>query len=302
MFLKRLSLSTAVVLLFATNAAPARAQTDAQRIRYAEATLPAPHIGSENRYKVLKKSPSHMNMVTIQPGRFDLGSPLFEPKRRQNEGPVQSVYIGYTFEVGKYEITFREWDKCVADGGCNGHKPDDGGWGRGNRPVINISWQDTQNYLRWLNKKTGSNYRLLSEAEWEYIARAGAQTAFSTGPMITTQQANFNGEVSYAGSPMGVYRRQTVPVGSYAANSSGLHDLHGNVWEWTQDCWNPSHSGTPTDGRARETGNCKYRVMKGGSWVNRPNDVRIAQRQKYTPDYRYDDYGFRIARTLTKTN
>jgi formylglycine-generating enzyme required for sulfatase activity len=285
-------------ILAALAFSPAQAQSQAGNVQFADATLPDSVSTSKQNLK--KKSPSQMNMVTIEPGRFELGSPMFENKRRPNEGPVQSVYIGYTFEVGKYEVTFAEWDKCLADGGCNGHRPDDGGWGRGKRPVINISWQDTQNYLKWLNKKTGNTYRLLSESEWEYLARAGSQGPFTTGPMITTQQANFNGETSYGGSPLGVYRRKTVPVGSYAANATGLHDLHGNVWEWTQDCWNPSHSGAPTDGRAREEGNCKYRVMKGGSWVNKPNDVRTAQRQKYTPDYRYDDYGFRFARTLSK--
>lgn len=270
---------------------------------HAQTNVGSTQIVSIDRHQSLaKKSPSALNMVTIHPGQFQMGSPVHEAKRERTEGPVQTVSIDYSFEVGKYEVTFAEWDKCVASGGCRGYRPKDGGWGRGDRPVINISWQDAQNYIKWLNKKTGLKYRLLSEAEWEYIARAGADTPFSTGHMITTQQANFNGQETYQGSPLGNYRRKTVSVGSFSPNPYGLHDLHGNVWEWTQDCWNSSHSGNTNDGRARTSGDCGYRVMKGGSWVNRPDDIRTAQRQRYTTDYRYDDYGFRIARTLSKKN
>lgn len=276
------------------------AQTNQAGDRLAEISPIDQQVGFHNRQSLLPKSPPHMNMVTISPGRSLLGSPPYETKRDRSEGPVQPVEIGYTFEVGKYEVTFAEWDRCVADGGCAGHRPNDGQWGRGKRPVINVSWDDTQNYVRWLNKKTGLKYRLLSEAEWEYVARAGSATPFATGEMITTRQANFNGKESYAGSPLGTYRRKTIPVGSFNANAFGLHDLHGNVWEWTQDCWNSSHALTVSDGRARSTGDCKFRVMKGGSWVNKPDDIRIAQRQKYVTDYRYDDYGFRLARTLSK--
>jgi len=244
-------------------------------------------------------SPSNMNMVTINPGRYRMGSPRHEDQRDRNEGPVQDVSIDYYFEVSKYEVTFAEWDACVAAGGCKGHRPKDGEWGRGKRPVINVSWNDTQNYIAWLNKKTGKNYRLLSEAEWEYIARAGNDSPFYTGGAITTRQANFNGEYTYGGSPKGKYTRKTVPVGSYDPNPLGLHDIHGNVWEWTQDCWNETHAGAPNDGSARESGDCKFRIMKGGSWVNLPYQIRAAKRFRYTTDYRYDDYGFRIARTLS---
>ena len=283
----------AIVCLASGFSVPVQAQSNAG---------PTQVVSIDRHQSLAKKSPSHLNMVTIHPGQFQMGSPAHEVKRDRTEGPVQTVSIDYPFEVGKYEVTFAEWDKCVASGGCKGYRPDDGGWGRGKRPVINISWQDAQNYIKWLNKKTGLTYRLLSESEWEYIARAGSNAPFSTGHMITTQQANFNGQETYQGSPLGNYRRKTVSVGSFSPNPYGLHDLHGNVWEWTEDCWNPTHNGNANDGRARASGDCGYRVMKGGSWVNKPDDIRTAQRQRYTTDYRYDDYGFRIARTLTKNN
>lgn len=241
-----------------------------------------------------------LNMVTVKPGSFKMGSPRSELERDANEGPVHEVDINYYFEVGKYEVTFEQWETCVAGGGCKGHRPKDGGWGRGKRPVINVSWDDAQSYIKWLNGATGNTYRLLSEAEWEYIARAGEESPFYTGGAITTKQANFNGQYTYGGSPKGPYRRKTVPVGSFAPNPLGLHDIHGNVWEWTADCWNQTHSGAPANGAARRDGDCNRRVMKGGSWVNLPYQIRAAKRFHYTPDYRYDDYGFRIARTLTK--
>jgi len=243
-------------------------------------------------------SPANMQMVSILPGRFMMGSPASELRRDANEGPRHEVTINYPFEVGKYEVTFSEWSQCVADGGCSGHRPKDGGWGRGRRPVINVSWQDAQNYVKWLRRKTGLNYRLLSEAEWEYIARAGQKGPFSTGHAIGAYDANFNGEFPYGNGPQGLYRRKTLPVGSFPANAFGLHDLHGNVYEWVEDCWSPNHVGAPANGRARKDGDCKFRVMRGGSWVTHGYQMRASKRLRYTTDYRYDDYGFRIARTL----
>jgi|GEM_PF-1973825 len=241
-----------------------------------------------------------LNMITVKPGSFKMGSPRSELERDASEGPVHKVSINYYFEVGKYEVTFEQWDTCVAGGGCEGYEPKDAGWGRGDRPVINVSWNDTQSYIKWLNGVTGQRYRLLSEAEWEYVARAGQASPFYTGKSITTKQANFNGQYTYGGSPKGPYRRKTVAVGSFAPNALGLHDIHGNVWEWTADCWSPNHKGAPANGAARSDGDCSRRVMKGGSWVNLPYQIRSAKRFHYTPDYRYDDYGFRIARTLSK--
>jgi len=247
-----------------------------------------------------RPSPARMNMVTMLPGKFMMGSPNDEVRRDSNESPRHEVTIDYPFEVGKFEVTFSEWGACVADGGCRGHRPKDGGWGRGNRPVINVSWQDGKSYIKWLRRKTGLNYRLLSEAEWEYVARAGQKGPFSMGYSIGAYDANFNGEKPYGNGPQGPYRKKTLPVGSFKPNAYGLYDIHGNVYEWVEDCWNENHSGAPANGKARKDGDCKFRVMRGGSWVTHGYQMRASKRLRYTTDYRYDDYGFRIARTLKK--
>lgn len=244
-------------------------------------------------------SPMGMEMVVIAPGQGQLGSPSSEFKRARFENPLKTTFIDYAFEVGKYEITFDDWGKCVADGGCNGYRPKDGGWGKGKRPVINISFNDAQSYLKWLNRKTGQNYRLLSEAEWEYVARAGQNTPFGRdGRGINAKVANFDGKAPYTSAETGPYHRKTQPVGNYNANPFGVHDIYGNVYEWVQDCWNPNHQGATGTGAPRTDGDCKFRVMKGGSWVTHGYQMRAAARVRYVTDYRYDDYGFRIARTL----
>jgi formylglycine-generating enzyme required for sulfatase activity len=235
-------------------------------------------------------------MVVIPAGRFTMGSPASEPQRDSDEGPQHQVNIARPFAAGKYEVTFDEWDACVRDGGCS-HNPGDEGWGRGRRPVINVSWQDAKIYTEWLSRKTGKIYRLLSEAQWEYVARAGTTTAFSFGAGINSQQANYNTSVSYAGSPVATTPRNTVPVGSYPANAFGLHDVHGNVWEWTEDCYNGSYSGAPSDGSAWTSVGCATRVLRGGSWDYYPRYLRSATRSLVDPTYRVSGFGFRVART-----
>ena len=135
-----------------------------------------------------------------------------------------------------------------ADGGCNRYTPSDEGWGRGRRPVINVSWDDAKAYVGWLSRKTGKTYRLLSEAEREYVTRAGTTTPFWWGTSISTQQANYNGNYTYGTGATGVSRRQTVLVDSFQPNPWGLYQVHGNVWEWTEDCWHDNYSGAPSDG------------------------------------------------------
>ena len=252
---------------------------------------------SPKKIKKRKLSPAPI-MVRIRPGQGLLGSPRGETKRDGNEGPIQLVNIDYAFEVSAHEITFNDWERCVDGGGCRGYRPDDEGWGRGNRPVINISWNDTQDYLKWLNRETGLRYRLLSEAEWEYVARAGKTTPFYTGPTVTALQANFNGQHPYKITETSPYRRKTLPVGQFAPNQFGVYDILGNAFEWVEDCWNDNHAGAPNDGSARTSGNCKYRIMKGGSWVSHGYQLRAGMRTQYTTDFRYEDYGFRIARTI----
>jgi formylglycine-generating enzyme required for sulfatase activity len=164
--------------------------------------------------------------------------------------------------------------------------------------VINVSWDDAQKYVSWLSQKTGAEYRLLSEAEWEYAARAGTTTAFSTGKTITTDQANFDGSYTYNGSRKGKNRGKTVEVGSFAPNEFGLYDMHGNVSEWTEDCYHDSYQGAPSDAVALTTGSCNYRVDRGGSWINVPRYLRSAIRGRSSSGFRDNYLGFRLARAL----
>ena len=238
------------------------------------------------------------DMTVVPAGWFIMGSPAGEEGRYDNEGPQRKVVIAKPLAIGKFEVTFAEWDACVAAGGCK-HKPEDQGWGRGKRPVINVSWDDiTRDYLPWLARKTGKSYRLLSEAEWEYAARAGTTTPFSTGRTITPQQANFNGDFTYGGSAKGAYRQATVEIGMFAANAFGLHDMHGNVWEWVEDCYKNSYATAPADGAAVTSADCGSRVLRGGCWNYTPRNVRSAERDWDTTDTRNFIYGFRVARTL----
>ena len=237
-------------------------------------------------------------MVVIPAGSFMMGSPAREVSPLSFEKPQHGVEFSQPFAMAKYEVTFAEWDACVSDGGCS-HRPEDEGWGRGRRPVINVSWDDAKEYVSWLSRRTGENYRLPSEAEWEYAARAGTSTQFHTGDQITTSQANFNGNYTYGGSSKGEFRAQTVPVGGFDPNSFGLHDIHGNVWEWLEDCANKSYGDAPTDGSAWIAGDCKRRGVRGGSWFNDPGALRSANRFRMKTSSRYHDVGIRLARTFT---
>jgi formylglycine-generating enzyme required for sulfatase activity len=237
-------------------------------------------------------------MTVVPPGTFLMGSPPSEEHRSSAEGPQRPVEISHWLAVGTFEVTFAEWDACVAEGGCR-HQPRDPGWGRGRRPVINVSWYDvTEEFLPWLSYKTGQPYRLLTEAEWEYAARAGASTAFSTGASITAAQANFDGTSSYAGSARGPYRQQTVEAGSFPANAFGIHDIHGNVWEWVEDCYSDVYSAATSRGESGPAAPGCMRVLRGGSWIDSPRVLRSAYRGRAPANARFIYRGFRIARTL----
>ena len=228
-------------------------------------------------------------MVVVPAGTFNMGSNASEESGHDSEGPVHQVTISIPVAVGKYEVTFSEWDACVAAGGCGGYQSYDEGWGRGNRPVISVSWEDSNEYVRWLSSETGEQYRLLSESEWEYVARAGTTGPFHFGSTISTDQANYDW-----------HHGQTLPVGSFPSNNFGLHDMHGNVWEWVEDCWHSDYSGAPTDGSAWTSGNdCDHRVLRGGSWYNSPWNLRAADRSWIGIGYRSFVFGIRVARTLT---
>ncbi len=248
-------------------------------------------------------------MVVVPEGSFTMGSPSSEEERQGDEGPQHLVTIGSPFAVGVYEVTFAEWDACVEAGGCGGFRPRDEVWGRGSRPVMNVSREDAQEYVRWLSGETGAQYRLLSEAEWEYVARAGTQTAryWGEGEREQCQYANGADATAHEAYPSAadsffvgcsdgnVY---TAPVGSFEPNRFGMYDMLGNVFEWTGDCWNGDHSGAPADGSARLQGDCSRIVVRGGSYDLRPRFLRSALRFGVPAGIRNKDLGFRVARTL----
>ena len=219
-------------------------------------------------------------LVVVPAGEFMMGSPKNE-EPSSIEQPQHRVTIAKPFAVGVYEVTFDEWDACRRAGGCT-HNPDDKGWGRENRPVITVSWDDAREYVRWLSGKTGQTYRLLSESEWEYAARAGAQTSYWWGDDIGSNQANCRGcGSSWDG-------KKTAPVSSFSANAFGLHDVHGNVREWVGDCWNSNYKGAPADGSVWGSGKCVRRVLRGGSWFKRSavSPLRQPRREHRRPPER----------------
>lgn len=229
-----------------------------------------------------------------------MGSPEDEFARKPDESPRHRVDVP-SFAIGRYPVTFAEWDACVRDGGCGGVRPDDGGWGRGRLPVINVSWDDARAYALWLGRKTGRRYRLPSEAEWEYAARAGTSTAFYTGSCIDTDQANYDGffGIDDCFAKTGVSRGRTTPVGRFPPNAFGLHDMAGNVWQWVEDRYADSYAEAPTDGSAAIRGEPGgRRVLRGGSWYGGPHWMRSAFREAYVADKRDSDIGFRVALTL----
>ena len=250
-----------------------------QRLATAQAIAERKRVESEAR---ARKAVGEM--VSIPGGTFRMGD--LSGDGNDNERPVHSVTVS-DFNLGKYEVTFAQWDACVADGGCRGYRPDDRGWGRGNRPVIDVSWNDAQAFISWLNDKTGGKFRLPTEAEWEYAARAGSTTKYSWGNKVGKDRAN-------CAKRCGDQWEYTAPVGSFSANAWGLHDMHGNVLEWVQDCHYGSYVDAPTDGSAWESGECRHRVFRGGSWSGHPKRMSSSYRELI---YRTDrsDLGFRLA-------
>ena len=250
----------------------------------------SPRSGASGQ--TFRDCPECPELVVVPSGSFEMGSPGSEERRQDHEGPVHRVTFARSFAVGVYEVTFGEWDACVSGGGCGGYRPDAEGWGRGSRPVINVGWEDAQSYVRWLSGETGKEYRLLSESEWEYAARAGTRTRYWWGDAIGRNRANCDG----CGSQWDA--KQTSSAGAFAANGFGLYDVHGNVWERVEDCWNDSYHGAPADGSAWESGDCARRVLRGGSWGSRRQDLRSAGRIGSTAGFRLNGVGFRVARTL----
>ncbi len=228
-------------------------------------------------------------MSVIPSGSFLMGSQ--DGKGGDDEHPQHKVTISRPFAAGKYEVTFEEWDAAI-DAGAKLPKPDDRSWGRGRRPVINVSWKDTQAYINWLNQKTGFLYRLLSEAEWEYACRANTATEYFFGRSISSKQARFEGMFRATAG-------KTEEAGVFPANGFGLHDMHGNVWEWCQDCWNSTYQGAPEDGSPWQAGDCTRRVVRGGSFTDASGLLRSAARNYLFLDNSSSSLGFRVARELS---
>jgi formylglycine-generating enzyme required for sulfatase activity len=188
-------------------------------------------------------------------------------------------------------VTFDDYDRYCAAAGATEPKAD---WGRGKMPLTNVSCDDAQAYCAWLSGQNGHAYRLPSEAEWEYACRAGTSTPFHFGARISTDQANFDGNTTYNGSAKGTYRKKTTSVGSFPANSFGLYDMHGNVWEWCQDAWHDNYRGAPEDGSVWEGQDDVSRVLRGGSWGRDPRHCRAASRGRLAPGARINNFGFRL--------
>ena len=266
--------------------------------------------------------PECPGLVVVPPGSFMMGSPASEAGRLDDEGPVRRVTIAAPFAVGVHEVTRGEFARFVsATGRSMGDSCwtyEDGEWeirsGRhwrspgfrqgDDHPVVCVNWRDARAYVDWLSGETGQRYRLLSESEWEYAARSGTRTAWYWGESESGQCRYANGADASTdfdwrtGCDDGYSR--TAPVGSFAANVFGLHDMSGNVWEWVEDCWNASYAGAPRDGSAWESGDCSARVLRGGSWNFIPGGLRSASRGGDGTGIRIDFLGFRVARTLAR--
>ena len=255
-------------------------------------------------------------MVVIPAGEYLMGGPPGEEGRDDDEGPQHLVTIGKPFAVGRFAITFGEFTTFVE---ATGHEmPDkirsyeEGKWkereGRSFRnpgfaqtakhPVVGVSWDDATAYCQWLSQQTSHDYRLLSEAGWEYVCRAGTITPFWWGDKISTGQANYDGNYTYGGGSKGEFRKGTVSVQNFDANPWGLYQVHGNVWEWCADAWHENHRGAPDDGSVRKDGDSSRRVVRGGSWSDGPRGLRSANRFGFQPVSRYGGLGFRVSRTL----
>lgn len=231
-------------------------------------------------------------MVVMPTGNFTMGSPETEMGRLDNEGPQREIVIVRRFAMSKFDVTFADWDACVAVGGCPPASASN--FGRGaSMPVINVSWEDAQQYLAWFSKMTSHSYRLPTEAEWEYAAHGGKQTAYPWGVEVGNGNANCNG----CGSER--KNNRPSPVGSFKPNAFGLYDMAGDVWQWVQDCYHDNYNGAPTDGSVWTGGDCSRHIVRGGSWYDGPQTVRSAYRVGDATVNRNSSLSFRIVRTLT---
>ena len=255
-----------------------------------------PEIEAQLRPKdSFKECANCPEMVVVPSGSFMMGTPADEPDRFKGEDPIHRVTFAKPFAVGRFTISFDEWDACLADGGC-GHIKGDDKFGRGRLPAQGISFRAAKLYLAWLSKKVGRTYRLPSESEREYFTRAGTTTPFWFGGTVTAQNANYKASIPYGSGPHGEDSKGPVVVDSYPPNPFGLYQVHGNVFEWTEDCFNKRYNeDTPTDGAPWLEGDCSKRMLRGGTWDWSANMVRAGYRENAIVD---GGYSFRVVRTL----
>ena len=274
------------------------AQSGPVTMSQSNSCMTAPGANAPRATGVVWDAPDAPVMMVLPAGSFMMGSPPDEPGRMRNE-TTHHVTVPRPLAVSRDLITFNEWDACVADGGCKGYTPMDEHWGRGKHPVVNVNVKDVQAYLDWLSAKTGHRYRLLSESEWEYAARAGTYTPFWFGDTISTDQANFDPKdfpESLARS--GSYLGHPSDVDAYPPNPFGLTDMAGNVWQWTADCWNDNYAHASANGAPVLTGDCNRRVVRGGAFNNKASFARSAFRFWEVGDLRSALIGFRVAREM----
>jgi formylglycine-generating enzyme required for sulfatase activity len=235
-------------------------------------------------------------MVVIPQGSFMMGTPDDESYRLKSEGPQHNVTIPRPIAVGRFSVTFDEWDACLADGGCDGNKGDDGGYGRGRMPAEGVDFASAKAYLAWLSRKVGRTYRLPSESEREYFTRAGTTTPFWFGKTISSQNANYNAMNNYPGGPYGEASKGPKPVDAYLPNRFGLYQVIGNVEEWTEDCYNKRYNeDSPTDGSPWLDGDCSRRMLRGGGWMG----FALTQRSGSRNDLPVGTFNsFRVVRAL----
>ncbi|WP_315790749.1 SUMF1/EgtB/PvdO family nonheme iron enzyme [Fischerella sp. JS2] len=242
------------------------------------------HVGTAKYFAEDLGQGISLEMVEIPSGRFTMGAPIEESPTMYEQRPQHRVIIS-TFFMGKYLITQAQWRAVAALPKINRDlKPDPSKFKGDNRPVESVSWYDAVEFCARLSRKTGREYRLASEAEWEYACRAGTTTRFYFGETITTDLANYDGNCISGDAPKGKYREETTPVGYFPPNAFGLYDMHGNVWEWCADSWHNNYAGAPADGSAWQGLNDEDRVLRGGSWHSHPRNCSSASRLSYFPD------------------
>jgi formylglycine-generating enzyme required for sulfatase activity len=264
---------------------------------------PPPKIAANDAGgEVFKECDECPDMVVVPAGKSVLGSPPGESGRQTFEAAPHVVEIAKPVAVGRYAVTFAQWDACYAEGGCGHRRLGDLDFGRGKRPAIFATWAEAQLYVQWLKRKTGQPYRLLSEAEWEYAARGCRNLKCAYAPFwfgaIKPELAVYDSRRSYDGSPKADPRLKTEPVDSGPANPFGLYNMLGNVRQWTQDCWNPAPSAVASNGAPVLSGDCSARATRGGSWADEPSKLRAASRDYESVDEGSERIGFRVARDL----